>query len=370
MTLLPPSGWPGRLAPAVNGAAPATRLALVFSLLLSGLVACGADSGAGAGPTQSAVPVETWDAAPSEVSDRVESIGTLVANESVTITAKITDQIHRVHFEDGQMVSAGDVLVELVDSEQVALLHEADANLKEAVLQMERLRKLGSDISTEAQIDVADARVKGSRARLEAIKARVDDRLIRAPFDGQLGFRRVSPGALVTPGTVIAQLDDISVMKLDFNVPETHVAKIQVGNTVEAHSPAWPDKAFTGDVVSIGSRVDPVTRTVTVRAVIENPGHRLRPGMLMRVELIAARRQALVVPEQALIQVAGSSMLYLVNGDSRAERRPVTIGKRVQGGVIVTSGLASGDRVVINGQFLLRPGMQVRTAEAAASGEG
>lgn len=355
----------------MNAVPPVIRLVLV--LALSGLAGCQGEAGDGNGdavPARPAVLVETWVAAPSMVADRVEAIGTLVANESVTITAKVTDQVDRVHFEDGQMAKAGDVLVELVDAEQEALLHEADASLKEAVLQLDRLRKLGSDISTEAQIDVAEARVKGSRARLEAIKARLEDRQIRAPFDGQLGFRRVSPGALVTPGTAIAQLDDISLMKLDFSVPETHVSRVEVGNTVLASSPAWPEEHFSGTVASIGSRVDPVTRTVTVRAVIENTGHRLRPGMLMEVELIAGRHRALVVPEQALIQVGGNSMLYLVDDAQAAERRAVTIGKRVQGGVVVTSGLETGETVVITGQFLLRPGTPVRLAGPDAGRQG
>ena len=308
-----------------------TPLCLSLSLLLA---ACG-DNRPGErkmGGQRPPTPVEVWRAEPSTITDKVESIGTLVGRESVTITAKVTEQVSEVYFEDGQMVKAGDVLVELVDSEQEALLREADANLREAQLQLDRLKKLGSDISTGAQIDVAEARVKASEARLQSIRARIADRLIRAPFDGRLGFRQVSTGALVTPGTVIAELDDISSMKLDFNVPETYLAQVKKGNRVRGSSPAFPGEVFAGEVVSVGSRVDPVTRAITVRAEIDNSDLRLRPGMLMGVELIARERQGLVLPEQALIQVGGSSMTYVIGADSKAERRVLVIGKRQRGG--------------------------------------
>lgn len=313
------------------------------------------------------VLVELWEVQPRLVAEKVESVGTLLGRESVTITAKVTDQVDSVHFEDGQMVKAGDVLVELVDTEQGALLAEANANLREARLQLERLKKLGSDISTGAQIDVADARVMANRARLQAIQARIEDRTIRAPFDGQLGFRQVSTGALVTPGAVIAELDDISSMKLDFHVPETYLAKLKVGNVVYGSSPAWPGDAFSGEVVSIGSRVDPVTRSITVRAIVDNPDLRLRPGMLMGVELVTGERMALVLPEQALLQVGRNSMVYVVSAQDQAERRSIGIGKRVRGGIVVESGLEPGELVVVNGQFNLRPGNSVRRQQAEAA---
>ena len=348
--------------------------ALIVSCLWLALTGCQGERAATDGPRpaggkRAAVLVQVWDAAPSTVIDRIESIGTLLGNESVTITAKVTDQVQRIRFTDGQMVKAGDVLVELVDVEQLALRDEAAADLRQASLQLERLRKLGSDISTGAQIDVAEAEVEASRARQAAIAARIEDRLIRAPFDGQLGFRRVSLGALVTPGTVITELDDISRMKLDFSVPETHLALVQVGNRVDATSPAFPGETFVGEVVSIGSRIDPVTRAITVRAMIDNSRKRLLPGMLMGVELIAAEREALVLPEQALIQVAGDSMVYVVDAQSNAERRSVTIGKRVPGGVVILAGIGAGEKVVINGQFNLRPGSAVQVVPASAGAE-
>jgi membrane fusion protein (multidrug efflux system) len=143
-------------------------------------------------------------------------------------------------------------------------------------------------------------------------------------------------------------------------VPETYLSLLKVGNLVNGSSPAWPGELFAGEVVSVGSRVDPVTRSITVRAIIDNADLRLRPGMLMGVELIAAQRQGLVLPEAALIQVGGKSMVYVVGADNKAERRVLTIGKRQRGGVEVIRGLAVGEQVVVNGQFNLRPGAAVR----------
>jgi membrane fusion protein (multidrug efflux system) len=342
--------------------------AFFFVLLLG---ACAGEEPGDSGGARGAAPVlvETAVLARSPVEDTVDALGTLYGNESVTITAKVAEQVARVHFEDGELVEAGDVLVELDNSEQLAQRREAEANLREAELQLQRLSRLGSDISTVAQIDVAETRVKASRARLAAIEARIEDYLIRAPFDGALGFRRVSPGALVTPGTVIAELDDISRLKLDFTVPEVHLARVDIGDSLQGTSVAWPDRVFSGRVVSLGSRVDPITRTFTVRGLIDNMEGRLRPGMLINVRLVVEQRPALVLPEQALIQRGGHSSVYRLQDDGTVERVNVSIGKRVAGGIEILSGLEPGQRVVVNGLINLRPGVAVRDVAAQAEEE-
>lgn len=304
--------------------------------------------------------VEVWEAQPQPVAQRLEAVGTLVGNESVVITAKVTAQVTRVLFEDGQSVRAGQVLVELDDSELHALREEAVANLTDAELQLKRFERLGEDISTAAQIDLAQANVNANAARVAAIEARIADHRIRAPFDGVLGFRQVSTGALVTPGTVITELDEVETLKLDFNVPETYLASLAEGNRIEASSSAWPGTVFRGDVVSLGNRVDPVTRTVPVRALIDNSDGHLRPGMLLNVGLLTSEREVLLAPEAALIQTGNRSMLYVLGEGDRAELRPVLIGARVAGGIIIESGLAPGERVVVNGHINLRPGVAAK----------
>src|SRR5690606_19131515 len=131
------------------------------------------------------------------------------------------------------------------------------------------------------------------------VRAQLSDRVITAPFDGVLGLRQVSPGSLVTPGTAIATLDDVSIIKLDFSVPETLIAALAPGQAVTALSAAFPGETFEGVLRTIDSRVDPVTRSVMARAELPNPERKLRPGMLLTVDVRRAPRQALALPELA-----------------------------------------------------------------------
>ncbi|MFV2090921.1 MAG: efflux RND transporter periplasmic adaptor subunit, partial [Pseudomonadales bacterium] len=165
-----------------------------------------------------------------EIRDEVEAIGTTYANESVTVTAKVTDTVSKVNFEDGQTVEKGAVLVELTKREQVALLDEAEANRNDARIQARRLEMLAAEGTIPlSQLDEAHARLSASEARYQSIVARIQDRLIQAPFSGVLGFREVSEGTLVTPGSTITTLDDISIIKLDFSIPEVYLDLVEVG---------------------------------------------------------------------------------------------------------------------------------------------
>lgn len=319
---------------------------------------------------RSAVLVETVEARMQPVARDVEAVGTLYGNESVTLTAKVTEQVSAVYFEGGELVEAGQVLAELIDAEQTALLSEAEANLREAELQLDRLVTLGREIATAAEIDVTRARVDAAQARLEAIRSRVSDRSIAAPFSGVVGFRRISVGALLTPGTVIAELDAIDPLKLDFSLPELFLSKIAVGDTINGRSVAWPGLDFGGEVTRISSRVDPVSRAFQVRALLANGQRRLRPGMLINVSLSIAEDPGIIVPEQALIQVGDRSAVYVVDDGAIARRAEVSLGRRLPGRVVLRDGVEVGERVVITGQLLLRPGSAVREVESSASAIG
>jgi membrane fusion protein (multidrug efflux system) len=180
-----------------------------------------------------------------------------------------------------------------------------------------------------------------------------------------LGLRQVSPGSLVTPGTPIATLDDISLIKLDFQVPERFLAVLERGQGVTARSGTYPGRDFIGEVTSVDSRVDPVTRSVTVRAEIPNPERRLRPGMLMTVQVFLEPRRAIVVPEIAVVQVGTDSFVYRVKPDDTVERAAVQLGSRREGRVEVTAGLDAGNRIVVEGTVKLRDGSHVVEAPAA-----
>ena len=230
------------------------------------------------------VPAVLASVSPDEFVDRIEAIGTLRSNESLIITAKVTETVRALHFEDGARVEEGAVLAELTSDEEAAQLAEARSTHAEASQQYDRVQKLFAEGTvSRSQLDRATADRDAARARVEALEARLADRLIRAPFAGVLGFREVSPGTLLQPGDTITTLDDVSVMKLDFSVPEVFLSTLRPGLEVLARSAAYPDRSFEGRVRTVESRVDPVTRAVTVRAELANPGELLRPGMLLTV---------------------------------------------------------------------------------------
>ena len=304
------------------------------------------------------------------VADRVEAVGTLIANESIDITSKVSDIVTAVHFEDGDIVEAGYILVELLNEEQSALLAEAQANLIDTGLQLERLETLGSNVASASQIDEARARNDANQAKLNAVISRMEDRLIRAPFDGMLGFRDISLGTLVTPNTIITTLDDISVLELDFSIPETAFGSVEIGDQVEAYSAAYRNQSFEGQVASIGSRIDPVTRTAQIRAQLSNDGQKLRPGMFMTLSLVSDEREALVIPEAALLQKADRSMVYVVNDEMKVEERDVVIERRLRGRVVISEGLEPNEMLVVDGIMSMRNGAQVRLAGAPPSEPG
>ncbi|MEQ9564840.1 MAG: efflux RND transporter periplasmic adaptor subunit, partial [Pseudomonadales bacterium] len=289
------------------------------------------------------------EANPREIYDSIESLGTLTANESLTINAKVTETVRNIHFDDGELVEEGDILAELTNAEQSAQLAEAQSNLDESERQLRRLNEIGSQLASVSAIEQAEAAVSANRARLNAIIARMEDRLIRAPFGGMLGFRMVSPGTLLTSGTPITTLDDIAQLKLDFSVPETLLSGISVGASVIAQSAAFPDKEFTGEVTAIDPRIDPVTRAATIRAIIPNPELLLRPGMLMTTEVLTERIEELVIPEQALIQNAAESYVYVIDENMTAQRRNIQFTRRWRDNIVVDSGLAPGEAVVTAG---------------------
>jgi len=304
-----------------------------------------------------------------EFTDTIESIGTTKANESVVITSKVTDTVSKVHFEDGDFVEAGSILVEMTNQEESALLAEAQANLDEARRQLRRQLDLGErGLTAKSSIDEAVARTEAAEARFDAITARMNDRLIRAPFSGLLGFREISPGSLLSSNTPITTLDDISVIKLDFSVPEVYLGRIRTGYRIEARSDAWEGRVFEGVITSVGSRIDPVTRAVTVRARIENKDRLLRPGMLMTVQVLTDTRQAMVIPESAFIQTGDETYVYIAGEDGLVHRQAIQVGARRFGYVEVTEGLQPGDTIITEGAFKLRDKAPYRTKNRAEAG--
>ncbi|MEQ8406361.1 MAG: efflux RND transporter periplasmic adaptor subunit [Oceanicaulis sp.] len=320
-------------------------------------------------------PVAVHTVETHEFADVVEALGTARANESVTITAKVSDVIARLEFDSGERVEAGQILVELADAEEAAGLSEARATLRETTRDVERTRDLTErGVAPRSRLDEAVAAVERARARVSAIEARVADRIIRAPFSGVVGLRNVSEGELVRPGDVIARLHDASVIKLDFTVPERFLSVIETGQTVRARSDAWLETVFEGEVDQIDSRVDEATRAVTVRALIDNADGQLRPGMLMTVSLRRAERERPAVPGAAIVRLDEAAYVFMLDesGDgARAVRRDVALGQRTAGVVEVVEGLQPGDRIIAEGVHRLSDGAPVQVMrETNGTGRG
>jgi membrane fusion protein (multidrug efflux system) len=295
--------------------------------------------------------------------DTLEALGTLKANEAVTLSATVTDIIRAVHFEDGQRVKAGDLLVEITDDEEHALLQEAKTAAGEAQRQYERVKSLAkTNLATASLLDERRQAYDSAQARLQATQSRMKDRVIIAPFDGVVGLRNISAGTLVTPGTTLTTLDDDSVMKLDISIPALYLDAVQTGLTISARTREREGAEFSGTVTAIDSRIDPLTRSVTVRALVANPERLLKPGMLMSVKLQKAQVMALLLPEEALLQEGFRSFVFRVNKGSEplsVSKHEVQTGVRRTGVVVVTAGLEPSDQVVTHGILRLRDGSPI-----------
>jgi membrane fusion protein (multidrug efflux system) len=333
---------------------------LPAQLMVSTLLAGALNIHAAESPKSAPKHVIVAPVASREISDRVEALGTARANESVNITSNVTEKIREIHFEDGQQVKAGDVLVILDQAEEKANLKQAEAVRGERKLALDRLLQLEErKLAPTDEIDRTRLELEQAKASISAIKTRISDRIIRAPFDGVVGLRNISVGALVETGDLIATLDDTSQIKLDFTVPAMFLAELQPGLKIKARATALNNRVYQGNVKSIDSRVDPVTRSVQVRAMLPNPDGSIIPGILMQVDLLRNTRQALVIPEAALLPLANKQYVVVrVNRDGKdtVEKREVEIGIRLPGYVEILSGLTAGEFVVTHGNSKVRPG--------------
>ena len=336
-----------------------SRHMIVLCLLCSGFVPP-AQAAEDAG--KSATSVVVSPVRQDRFADRIEALGTLRANESVALTASVTDTVSAIHFDDGDRVEKDQVLLEMTSGEEHAQLEEARATADEAYRQFQRVLSLETQgTAAKSLLDERRREWETAKARLAAIESRLADRLIKAPFSGVLGLRDLSVGALVEPGDLITTLDDDSVMKLEFQVPATYLDVLRQGLAIVATARAYEGRRFEGEVKAVDSRVDPATRSVRVRAMLPNADRVLKPGMLMQVELLKQPRDALMVPEEALLPLGDRQYVLLVDRDDgdKVVRREVTIGGRRPGEVEIVAGLQAGEQVITHGTLKVRPGEQV-----------
>lgn len=306
--------------------------------------------------------------------DGLQAIGTAQARESIVLTPKVADTIRRLRFESGDRVRAGQVLVEMSSVEQAADMAEARAANQAAQEDLRRTQELfNRGFASQARLDTVQAAADAAAARLNAGGSRIADRTIRAPFAGVVGLRLASPGQYVRPGDQIGTLDDTSEIKLDFTVTETQIARIVQGVNLVARTAAYPDRTFTGTIANVDSRVDPATRTVRVRAMLPNEDGTLRPGMLMTVDVQSNPREALAIPEIAILDQIDGAYVYRVvarEGGQSVELARIRAGQRASGMAEVLEGLSAGDQVITEGVQSLRPGQPVQLAPPQPAAEG
>lgn len=314
-----------------------------------------------------------------------ESVGTTRAYESVSLASKVSGIVEKIRFTEGQSVKAGDILLELDVAERKADLEAARAAIQTARAQREetnqkferaqQLRRAGA--GTEAlvadltlQLRTVETTIAAAEARERSAAARLDDYFVRAPFDGRVGFRQVSLGAFLDTKVVITTLDDVSRIRLDFAIPEPLLSRIRMGAVVNARSVAFADRVFSGEVTAVDTRIDPVTRSVKLMAVIGNADLALKPGMFLTVSLEVARREnAVIAPEEAIVSEGPRQVAYVVK-DNRVERRVVTVGQRMFGRVEIAEGLKAGEVIVARGIQRVRNGLQVQPRPLAAPAAG
>ncbi|WP_305044532.1 efflux RND transporter periplasmic adaptor subunit [Geoalkalibacter sp.] len=349
-------------------------IGLLTAILLMSLPNSQADKQSAEEPPvgpQQGLPVEAVEVKIAPAHRELTAIGTLNANEAVVITAEIAGKISEINFSEGQQVRAGQVLLRLDPSVLQAERDRAAASqgLSEANIRRAELLLKDQAIS-ERERDEAYAQWRLDEASLRLAEAQLAKTVIRAPFNGLLGLRRVSVGAYLNPGEAIVTLDDIDPIKVDFRVPEAHAASLKVGQSVALNVDAVPQRTFSGEVYAIDPQVDVNGRSLLVRARVANAEGVLRPGMFARVNLVLEERAAaLMIPEQALVPEGARQLVYRVIG-GQVDAVEVEIGLRRDGLVEILHGLEQGDTVITAGQIKVRPGMPVTVLPAAPAPTG
>ncbi|NMQ17867.1 efflux RND transporter periplasmic adaptor subunit [Candidatus Competibacter phosphatis] len=307
------------------------------------------------------LPVKAAPATHATLNVEVTAVGTLRADETVMVRPEIAGRVETIHFREGQKVRQGEPLVTLDQEEYQAQLASSTAQLALEQSSYRRLQDMDrQQLTSQQNLDEAKAKLDTARAQQELNRVRLSKTVIRAPFDGMIGLRKISPGAYVKPGDDIVALESLGAMKLDFRVPETYLARLAVDQRLAARVDAYPEQRFEGTIYAIEPALDEETRTVLLRARLPNPDNKLRPGLFARVSLILERREnALVVPEQAIVPVGQTTFVYRVV-DGKAVMTPVKLGLRRPGLVEILEGLSAGDLVVTDGQLKIRDGAAVQ----------
>ena len=317
-----------------------------------------------------AVIVETDFATIETLEKTIEATGTTRAIQSVDIVPESNGRIIEMAITAGSHVEAGAILVRMDSVVEEAYLTEAMAKVEEQTKALDRIKRLRQTNSiAEVKFDETVARLAEADAQLDRAKKGLAERTIEAPFAGIIGLPETNAGSRVSAGDVIARLDDLSAVEIEFSLPETLYSSITRGQSIFAQSTAFNDATFEGHIDSIDSRIDPLSRSFRVRAILPNPNRLLPAGMFMSLQVILSREPALMIPEEAIVFQAAKSYVFLIKG-KKAVRIPIATGERQAGRITVLDGLKAGDEIVLKGLQRLRDGSDVIVHSNQASGGG
>lgn len=361
-----PAAAPSTPAPSASACALALALALVCACGGEAPPGAGPGGGAAGGPRPPAVEVVTLS--PESFRQRAALLGELRAVESVVLKPEMAGVIEEIAFTEGDAVTRGTVLFRLRDDQQVARLHEAAAQRALAADEFERTRLLASrNAAAEIQLERDRAELAVASAREERYRAELERTRIRAPFDGRIGARLVSPGARVTPDDALVRIDAVDPMELVFTIPEAALPLARIGARFELEVASYPGRRFPGEVSFVAPTVESANRRILIKGRVPNPDEALLPGMFATVQAELGEREAFLVPEEAIVTDPRGFFVWRIGPDDGAERVPVEVGAREGARVEVRADLHAGDRIVTAGTHKVREGERVTPVTATVA---
>lgn len=321
--------------------------------------------------TTAKVDVQSWQ-------PQIRSIGTLAPVQGVTISAEAGGAIIAIPVENGALVKKGDLLVEIDTSVETAQLASAQAAETLAKLQRDRARELrGKNTISQAEADSADAQYSQTVAEVAALKATIEKKRIRAPFDGRVGIRLVNVGQYVSPGTALVPLTQLDPIYVNFTVPQRQLPSVALGQKVNVTVDAFPGAPFSGQVSAVDAEVDSLTRNIAIQATLPNRNEQLRPGMFAQVEVsLNQSERVIVVPATAVAYASYGNSVFVVEKMKGADgveylgvrQQPVRLGGTRGDLIVVTDGLKGGEEIASSGLFKLRNGLSVQVNNSVQPG--
>jgi membrane fusion protein, multidrug efflux system len=323
-----------------------------------------AEKSRGGKRSERSVAVEAATARGATTTTDIRAIGSLRSDESVQIASEIAGRIEQINFTEGGVVAAGDLLVKLDDNLVEAEVADAKARFELAQANDARAKKLEpSGFVTGKKVDEAEATLETTRAALELARVRLSKHVIKAPFAGTVGLRKVSPGGYIGVGTAIVNLEKIDVLKLDFKLPELFLASVGVGQNVDVIVDAHPGRTFLGEIYAIDPLVDVNGRALALRAKLPNADLLLRPGLFARVLVKGKQtREVVLAPESAIVPRGGENFVFRIEAGKAIESK-VKLGERRGAEVEILEGVLPNTLLVTAGQLKLRNGLPVEVIE-------